>query len=161
MKRLFFILLFFAVILLCGCQREKTILDYQSKDIVAECVVNSQYKLRLEKTDTTHKITVLEPKEAAGITFVLGERVTAQAGENKIEMDKERLRGICAIGDIFSQSEECLTGADPQNDGSVLTFRTQGCMYKITLGKNSLPRLVHIFSNSFEYKIEIVSIELK
>ncbi len=48
MKRLFFILLFFGVLLLCACGREYGILDYQSKDISAECLKNGEYRVKIE-----------------------------------------------------------------------------------------------------------------
>ena len=161
MKRLFFILLFFGIIALCGCQREKSLLEYQSKNISAECVVNNAYRVRLEKTDDSHRLTVLEPKEAQGISFILGETVTAVCGQWETEMSRKDLKGICAIGGIFSQKEDCLTGAAPQGEGSVLTFCEGECLYSITLGKSSLPRHVRISAKDFEYDIEIVSIELK
>ena len=160
MKRLFFILLFFCVIL-CGCQGKYGILEYQDKNILAECLVNGKYKIEIEKTGGFCKITVLEPENISGISFEIGERAYAVYGDTKIEASKESLDGICALAEIFSQSEDCLTTAKEEGQGSVLTFQKEECTYKLTIGKNSLPKRVHILSDSFEYDIEILTIELQ
>ncbi len=162
MKRLFFILLFFgALLFLASCQKEYGILEYQEKDIIAECLVNGEYKIQLEKTKELCKITVLEPQNASGISFEIGEGIYAIYGDMKIQTDKDSLKGICAISEIFSQSEECLTTAVKENEGSVLTFQKDSCTYKLTLGRNSLPKQVSILSENFEYQIDVLSIELK
>lgn len=161
MKRLFFILLFFGALLLCSCQEEYGILDYQDREIVAECIINSEYRVELKKEQEKCTITVLEPIESKGISFEIGESAYATAGDTKIEMDKSSLKGVCAVADIFSQSEECLTGAADSGGGSVLTFQKEACMYQITIGANNLPKRVKILSESFEYDIEICTMELK
>ena len=160
MKRLFFILFFFSLLALWGCGREESILDYQTKSIKAECIINGKYGVLLEKNEQGRAITVQEPEEAAGISFIIGEKITAVSGDTRIELDKDALGGICAIGEIFSQEKECLTNASSVDGGSVLTFSNDGRIYQITLGKNSLPHYVRISSKDFEYEIEILSIEL-
>ena len=160
MKRLFFILFFFCIIL-TSCQGKYGILDYQNKDILAVCTVNGKYKVEIAKTKELCKITVQEPENIKGISFEIGERTYTVYGDNKIESSKESLDGICALADIFSQSEECLTTAKEEGQGSVLTFQKEECTYKLTIGKNSLPKYVHILSNSFEYNVEILTIELQ
>ena len=161
MKRLFLILILFGTLLLCSCQREYGILEYQNNDIEAVCLINGEYSVSLKKTDTLCTITVLEPEEVQGISFELGtEGVLAIYGETKIEMDKESLCGISALSEIFSQSEECMTGAAEHEGGSILTFRKEKCTYQITLGKNSMPKKVKILSDTFEYDVEICSIKL-
>lgn len=160
MKRLFFILLFYGGLFLLSCQEEYGILDYQERDIVAVCRVNEKYTVEIAKTEGICTLTVKEPQNMAGLTFQIGETVRAVAGKTEIQMDKESLGGICALASIFSQSEECLTAATEEGQGSTLTFQNETCTYKITLGKNSLPQRVYILSESFEYNVEIVSIEL-
>ena len=161
MKRLFFILLFFGVLLMCACGKEYGILDYQGKSITAECVVNGEYRVQIAKTESLCTVTVKEPKAAQGISFEIGEGgVLAKASGTEIQIPKEYLGGICALGAIFSQSEECLTSATQKGGGSVLTFRSQGCTYRITVGENSMPKQVSIYSESFEYDVEICTIEL-
>ncbi|MBO5261796.1 MAG: hypothetical protein J6B45_02000 [Clostridia bacterium] len=161
MKRLFLILLFFSAFLLFSCRAEYGILDYQEKDIVAECMVNGKYKVEIQKTQNMRKVTVLEPQNARGISFEIGERAYALYGETKIEIEKAHLDGICALAEIFSQSEECLTTAKEQGGGSVLTFQNDTCVYKITFGEHSLPKHIYILSEGFEYNIDILSIDLK
>ena len=160
MKRLFpiFAILIF---LLCSCEQSYGILEYQSKEIVAECCVNGEYLVRLEKGRESCTLTVLEPQAAGGISFEVGERVVARASGVEIEMDKSTLGGICAIAAVFSQSEDCMTSAKEKGEYSVLTFENNGCTYQITLGKNNLPKHAKILSESFEYDIEICTIELK
>lgn len=161
MKRLFFVLLFFGALLLVSCQDKYGILDYQDKDITAECIVNEKFKIKIEKNEALCKITVSEPKNMNGVSFEIGERVYVIFGDTKIEVEREALGGICALAEIFSQSEDCLTTAKAQGQGSVLTFQKETCTYQITLGEHSLPKSVKILSEAFEYDIEICSIELK
>ena len=105
---------------------------------------------------------ILEPTEASGISFEISERgVFAKAKDFEMEIPGEYLEGICAIGSIFSQSEEFLSSATQNEGGSVFTFQRDGCTYQITVGENSAPKKVCIYSESFEYDIEICSIELK
>lgn len=162
MKRLFLILLFFSAFLLFSCGAEYGILDYQSKNIVAECQINGKYRVELKKEDSTCLITILEPKEAYGITFEIYEDIAyVSTGDVRIEMNKGDIKGICAIGEMFSQSEECLTSATEQGKGSVLTFQKEECTYQITLGEHSVPKNIKILSEAFEYNVDILSIELK
>lgn len=161
MKRLFLILLFWGVLYLVSCQESYDILDYQSRDIVAVCRVNEKYTVEIAKTEGFCKITVQEPKNMNGLSFEVGDRVYAIAKDTKIEMDRESLGGICALAEVFSQSEECMTSAKEEGQGSVLTFQTDKCVYKITIGENSLPQRAYIVSDSFEYNVEFTSIELK
>ncbi|MBQ8146192.1 MAG: hypothetical protein IJ039_05360 [Clostridia bacterium] len=161
MKRLILVLALLIVTLISGCGRDYGILDYQSKNIKAECKINDKYTVLLTKDETGCKISISEPKEAEGICFEITESSATVATEDiKIEVDKEHLNGICAIASIFSQSEECLTGAWEQDGESILTFEQAGTHFQITLGDNSVPKRVKIVSQSFEYDIEICAIEL-
>lgn len=160
MKRLFFILFFFSVIFFCSCQRQDDILEYQDKGISAECLVNGEYRILLQKNQSSTTLTVKEPQEADGISFVIGDTVNAVFNETSITIDKESLKGIYALSQIFSQSKEQLINAVSSDEGSILSFSDGECLYQITLGKNSLPKLVQISSQSFEYSVEILSIEL-
>ena len=160
MKRLFFILLFFGSLCLLSCQAEYGILDYQSNDLVAECKINGKYKVEIAKVGSICTVTVQEPESARGITFTVGEGVSVSASDFEIEADREQLGGICALAGIFSQKEECLISATKRGEGSELSFQTEECVYRITLGKNSMPQNVSIVSDSFEYNVEILSIEI-
>lgn len=159
MKRLFFILFFFCITL-TSCQGKYGILDYQNKDILAVCTVNGKYKVEIAKTKELCKITVQEPENIKGISFEIGERAYTVYEGVKIESTKESLDGICALSEIFSQSEDCLTTAKGDGAESILTFQRENCTFKLTMGKNSLPKQVQILSDSFEYNVDILSIEL-
>ncbi len=160
MKRLFLVLLFFGVLCLFSCQGEYGILDYQNKDITAECKINGKYTVEIAKRSESCTITVLKPEGAKGITFTVGEGVELSTGDLSFQVEREQVQGICALAQIFSQSEECLTTAAQKGEESVLTFQDGGRVYQITMGENSLPQSVHIVSESFEYDVEILSIEL-
>lgn len=161
MKKLIVSVLLLSLIFVCGCGREYGILDYQSKDISAECIVNKKYRVVIEKAEEKTKLTVKEPKEAMGISFEIGsEEIYAISGEAKIKMDKENLKGICALGSIFSQSEECLISATESGKESIFTFVENECSYQLTIGENSIPKNVKITSKSFEYDVEICSVRL-
>lgn len=124
------------------------------------CTVNGKYKVEIAKTKELCKITVQEPENIKGISFEIGERAYTVYEGVKIESTKESLDGICALSEIFSQSEDCLTTAKGDGAESILTFQRENCTFKLTMGKNSLPKHVHILSSSFEYNVDILSIEL-
>ena len=124
-KRLFFILFFFGL-MLCACGREYGILDYQEKNISAECLINSKYRVQITKDDALCRVEILEPTEASGISFEISERgVFAKAKDFEMEIPGEYLEGICAIGSIFSQSEEFLSSATQNEGGSVFTSSSE------------------------------------
>ena len=161
MKKLLLLLIILIAAILCGCQREYGILDYQNKSIWAECQINGKYKAVITKNEGVCKISITEPREMQGIEFEIMESgAIASYDSLKIEIDKESLQGVCAIGSVFSQSEECLTGAREQGKESVLTFEQNGTLYQITLGEGSVPKNVKIINEAFEYDIEICAIEL-
>ena len=160
MKRLFPIFAML-VFLFCSCRQDYGILEYQDRDVVAECRINGEYLVRLEKDREGCTLTVLEPEIAKGISFEIGQGVVAKAGGVEIEMGKSTLNGICAIAAVFSQREECMTSAKAGTEGSELTFENGGATYQITLGKNNLPKYAKILSESYEYEIEFCTIELK
>ena len=161
MKRLFFILLFFGCLCFLSCQRDYALLDYQNGNLVARCRVNEKYTVEIDKTESGCTLTVLEPKNASGITFTVGERVFVSYDGTEIEMEKGDLGGICALAGIFYQNKDSLVSATQKGEGSELTFQSDGCVYQITLGKGSLPKTVYVASQSFRYEVEILSIELK
>lgn len=161
MKRLFFILLFFSLLFHPACARRYGILDYQSKSIVAECVVNDKFKVEITKTEKECKIQVKAPENVKGIEFLVGEGVSLRVGDMVVQMNKDSLKGICALGGVFSQREELLISAVQRGEESELTFKQGECTYILTVGKNSLPKRAVIVSQDFEYTVEILGMEIK
>ena len=161
MRRVAILLLLLAV-MLCGCaKREYGILEYQDKDVEAECIVNEKYRVKITKTDEKSTVTVLEPKSAEGISFeIFGDCVALSSGEMTIRADKSSLGGVCALGSIFSQREDALTSAKEEGEGSVLTFCDGGTTFVFTMGEGSLPKRVKITGDGYEYTVEICSIKL-
>ena len=127
---------------------------------MAECRINGKYMVEIAKCGQKSTVRVLEPENARDITFSVGEDVSLSVDELEVEMEREALSGICALAGIFSQKEEFLTSAVERGDESVLTFQENDCIYQITLSKVSLPKRVYIVSDSFEYDVEILSIEI-
>ena len=148
MKRFFALLISLLALLSAGCgEKEYGILDYQDKNIEAECLVNGKYKIVLKKENGLSTLTVKEPKEISGITFdITSEGIVAKSGETKIQLGKGEIRGIEALCQIFSQNEECLKRADKSGENSVFTFERERCVYVITVGENALPKRVKITS---------------
>ena len=160
MKRLLFILFFFSTLLMCGCERKYNILEYQSKDISAKCTVNERFEIQVTKKGGVKTVSVISPEEIKGVTFEVGEKIYVSANGEKIAVERENLKGICALSEMFSQDEECMTSAKSEKEGSVLTFQKEECVYRVVIGKNSLPSTVQITSADFEYRVQILAISL-
>lgn len=162
MKKIIALLFSLFLIFVAGCEkREYGILDYQKKNIEAECLINEKYRVILKKEEEKITLTVKEPKEIADISFETSENgVLAKSAETKIQLEKGKMRGIEALLGIFSQSEECMKKADKSGQSSILTFENESCIYVITVGENSLPKKVKITSEEFEYDVDIYAIKI-
>ena len=163
MKKLF-LTSFFCIFLLvlCSCRAQNYgILSYQGKMIDAECTLNGEYKISISKHGEEKKICFLEPSALSPISFeIVKETVTARAGEAIIPLDGENVRGILALGNVFSLNEGSLTTAAALGEGSNMEFQTEYGTYTLTLGKNNLPSRVQIYSMDYRYDIEINAIML-
>ena len=145
------------LIVLCACTRQEYgILPYQQKNIEATLNVNEEFKIKLTKTEKT-SLEILEPEGLKGMSFILEENgILARNGDTEIMLDKKKLDGIYAIGQIFSLNEASLTTAE----NNQFSFEQNDTHYKLTLGKNDLPKEIEISSNSFYYEITVEAIRL-
>ncbi len=161
MKKLLLVAFLCAIILFsCSCRSQKYgILSYQDKKIDAECTLNGQYKISIKKDGDLRKIQFLEPQSLSYISFEIeGESAKGRAGELEIPLDSASVRGIFALSNVFSISEECLSSAVSVGEDASLEFDTEYGRYKLTLGKNELPRRVQIHSPDYRYDITIDAI---
>lgn len=148
------------IFLFCSCQSQGYgILKYQDKKISAECTLNGEYKILIEKSGEKRKISFLSPPALTHISFEIDkEGVVGQAGELEIPLENESVRGIFALSNIFSLSEECLTTAASEGGGAYMEFSTDYGTYRLTLGKNELPSAVQIYSTEYRYDITVDAI---
>ena len=162
MKKLIFVLSLL-ILILTGCDNRKyNILSYQDKSIAAKCTVNEKYSLTVEKADGVYRVKIDKPANLCGVEFEIGEGyATVKTDTVKIDIEKSKIQGICAISQIFSLEEGALTGATEKGDDAVLTFENTLGSYTLTLGKNSMPKHITISSSSYSYEITVDEISIK
>lgn len=163
MKKLFLALTFCIILaFLCSCQNQKYgILKYQDEKINAECTLNGEYRISIKKDGDKKEISFLEPASLSHISFAIdGESIIGRVGELEIPLEYTNARGIFALSNIFSLSEECLCTATSQGSCSSLEFRTDYGVYTLTLGKNNLPNTIQIYSTDYRYDISIDAITI-
>lgn len=156
-----FILLFTLCFLSCGKQ-SYGILSYQEKNIEAECTLNGEYKILIKKDGAKRSVSFLEPSSLCSVCFVYeNDKIIGRAGEMEIPLNKESLDGVMAILGVFSLSEECLTYASGSGEGDVLEFVNELGSYRLTIGKNDLPKRIVIESSHYDYDILVDAISIK
>ena len=157
MKRILFILALVALLFM-SCGNEYDILSYQEKEITAECKVNEKFDLEIKKTGGCVRICVLSPENLGGTVFEISKESSfVIKDELKIPLDNENIRGIYALSQIFSLSEEAITTA---TQNGVISFDTDHGLYTVTYGENNLPELITISGDDFEYSVKINAISL-
>ncbi|MBQ8163651.1 MAG: hypothetical protein IJZ93_04730 [Clostridia bacterium] len=159
-----FFLLLFIFIILTSCAPSHELLYYQEKSVRAECTLNGEYGIVIEKTDGLKRVVITSPSELAGTSFeILNEECYIKSADGiKMSIERSNISGICALVNIFSLNEENMIKSEPsENSSAVYTFLENGIAYEVTYNKNSLPSFIHITSNDFKYDIEINAIELE
>lgn len=157
MKRILFILALVAL-LFVSCGNEYDILSYQENEITAECQVNEKFDLEIKKAGGCVRICVISPENLGGTVFEISKESSfVIKDEMKIPLDNENIRGIYALSQIFSLSEEAITTATSEG---VITFDTDHVLYTVTYGENNLPELITISGDVFEYSVKINAISL-
>ena len=151
------LLIFILLTLLTGCRQEYGILDYQTNNISAECVINEKYKVLIDKDSDTISLTIKEPENLEDVIFILTEdKVQIAKNDLKIPAEKNDFRGICAILNIFSLKEESIIEARKNN---TVLFKNEYGTYQVEYGKGSLPQKVLITDTEYEYSIVINGIK--
>ena len=161
-KRLFLCFFCLALLFLCSCQNQSYgILKYQDKKISAECTLNGEYKILIEKDGDKRRISFISPSALTHVSFEInGESVVGRAGELEISLENEDVRGIFALSSIFSLGEEYLSAAVSEGERAYLEFSTEYGIYRLTLGKNDLPSTVQIYSEDYRYEVSIDAITI-
>lgn len=161
-KRLLACLLCLVVFLICSCKGQSYgILKYQDKKINAECTLNGEYKISIKKDGDLGEISFLSPPALSYISFEINKDVVVgHAGELEIPLESESVRGILALKNIFSLSEECLCTASSLGECTFLEFSTEYGTYRLTLGKNGLPSSVQIICADYRFDISIDAISV-
>lgn len=150
---------FMLILFLCSCHQEYNILSYQENDIIANCTVNDKFNVNITKNNELLKLDILSPANLCGVCFeIVNDNAYAIKDEIKIPLNKDSLRGICALLNCFSLSEEAITTVSQNN---VIKFDTDYGLYTITYGENNLPQYVMIVSDTYEYSIVVNSISLR
>lgn len=158
MKRLL-IPIFLLAILLCSCQREYNILTYQENEIVSECTINNKYDITITKCKDFLRLDIISPASLAGVSFEIKEgNAYAIKDDISIPIDKNSLRGICAILNCFSLKENEIATV---NQDSTCIFNSDYGTYTVTYGENDLPKHIEISTDTYNYSIAINSILLK
>lgn len=162
MKKLAFLPILLCLLMLPGCHGQSYgILSYQEKEIYAECVLNGEYKIAVNKGNDQKTVSFLEPSELSSVSFIEKDgKITACAKNVEIPFESSDLEGVSAILSMFSLDEKCLVSATSTGDSACMEFTSAHGSYKITIGKNDLPKHIEILSDSYEFDIVIEAIRL-
>lgn len=156
MKKLILMLVF--CVFFCSCHQEYNILTYQENNIEANLTINDKYTVNLTKSNDFLQLYVLSPSYLEGVCFeITNDKSYAIKDEIKIPLDKSKLKGICAILNCFSLSEEAITTVNTSN---VISFDTDYGLYAITYGENNLPQMIKITGQDYDYSIVVNTIRL-
>ena len=162
MKKLMVLPILLCLLMLPGCHGQRYgILSYQEKEIYAECVLNGEYKIAINKGADQKTVSFLEPSERSSVSFTEKDgKITASASGVEIPFEKGEIEGVFAILSMFSLDEKCLVSATSTGDSACMEFTSAHGSYKITIGKNDLPKHIEILSDSYEFDIVIEAIKL-
>ena len=162
MKKLAILLGLFCLLFLPACHGQRYgILSYQENDIYAECLLNGEYKIALTHTESEKTVAFLEPSSLSSISFSLkDDEIIGQVGDLCVPFENANLDGISAILSVFSLDESSLGSVTGTNDATCMEFTSSLGTYKVTLGRNDLPKRIEILSESYEFDIVIEAISL-
>ena len=154
MKRLYLCLLLLCLLPLSSCHGQRYgILSYQENEIYAECILNGEYKIAITKKENEKAVSTVSFTESNG-------EVVGRAGEIEIPFAEGDIDGVLAILSMFSLDEETLVLATSVNEEACMEFLNTFGRYKVTLGKNDLPRHIEISSASYAFDIAIEAIRI-
>ncbi|MBQ7907009.1 MAG: hypothetical protein IJ309_03440 [Clostridia bacterium] len=162
MKRLILILLVL-VFVLSSCDRPTYgILEYQDRNIEAQCQINEKFKCILEKKEGELTLKILEPTELNTVSFVINDNgALAISKDIKIPLEKESIDGIYALVTVLCLNETELSSArEGENGDAVLTFLNERGQYTLQIGKNQMPKSAEITGDGYHYKITFESIKV-
>ena len=155
MKRLALVILVILFAFVSCSQPTYGILKYQERDIVAQCLVNDNFRCILEKKQSALTLKILEPQALSSVSFAI-------SGEVKIPLSKESLDGIYALLMVLCLREEELTSAKEEENGeATLCFLNGQGEYTLKIGKNQMPKSAEIISDGYHYNVIFESIMIE
>ena len=162
MKRFVLLLVLLCLLPVCACHGQRYgILSYQENEIYAECLLNGEYKIAITKKEGEKTVSFLEPAALSTVSFTeKNGEFFGRAGVVEMNFDEGNLEGVSAILSMFSLDEANLVSATGKGESACMEFSSTLGNYKITLGKNDLPRHIEILSDSYEFDIVIEAIRL-
>ncbi len=161
MKR-FVCIIFVVLMLFASCNTKYDILFYQKYSITATCKINDAYTVEIKRTEELTSLEVLYPNQLKGAIFYTNQNEAyVQKDDLKIPVNKESLRGICALLSCFDLEEASITTVESENKSSIVTFACKSATYVVTYGQNKLPSFIEINGDTFDYSVEVCTIQLK
>ena len=162
MKKLAVLPILLSLLLLTACHGQRYgILSYQEKEIFAECLLNGEYKIAITKNGDEKTVAFLEPKELSTVYFKEnGGKITAFGENLEIPFESGDIAGVSAILYMFSLEESNLVSATSIGESACMEFTSSHGSYKITIGKNDLPKRIEILSEAYEFDIVIEAMRL-
>lgn len=157
MKRLFSVIVI-SLLLLCSCRGEYGILEYQEKIESVSCLVNGKFEIVIRNEGDTLTLEILKPEKIKGVQFKIGQSAEIIYNDIQMTVEKQNLKGICALGNMFSLNESDLACASEQENGSSLSFATDYGYYTVELNQNSTPSKITVTAPEYTYTVEILSI---
>lgn len=162
MKKIAILLTLLCLLPLSSCHGQRYgILSYQEKEIYAECLLNGEYKIAITKKEDERSVAFLEPSALSSVCFTeKNGKIIGRASDVEIPFDEGDLSGVLALLSMFSLDEESLVSATSVNESACMEFTSAHGNYRVTLGKNELPKHIEISSDSYQFDIVIEAIKL-
>lgn len=163
MKRFFvFIASICILISLFSCEKKFDLLEYQSADICAKCLVNDTYIINVEKSQGLRSLSIIEPVELDTISFKLeNDTAIAICDGTEIPIDISNLGGIVALCSIFDLDSEAISSSSVDESGTTVSFLIEGVSYSVSYGKNNLPTHFNISSDNFSLAVKVLELKVK
>ena len=155
-----FVIIFCLALGSCG-ENEYGILFYQDKKITAECTVNEKYSIIITKDGEMRALLVSAPEEMHGIGFIYnGNECYATLDEIKIPINKDDLKGIFALINIFSLEEGTITSAKIKGEQSI-TFQNQYGTYTMSFDGMGYPQKAKITDGVYDFDVKITALKVE
>lgn len=142
-------------------EREYGILFYQDNKITAECTVNDKYNIVITKDGANSSLQVVLPSEMQGVMFTYnGNECYAMLDEIKIPINKDDLKGIFALINIFSLDEGTITSAKIKGEQSITFENTYGT-YTMSFDDKGYPKNAKITDGVYDFNVKITALKVE
>ena len=155
------VLLIFCVTLMSCTQKEYGILFYQEGKITAECTINDKYKILITKDGDVSSLEILLPEELKGVRAEYnGNECYLILDEIKIPANKDNLKGIFALINIFSLEESAITSSKTKGEGSI-TFENSYGTYIMSFDNKGYPKNAKITDGVYDFDVKINALKIE